>query len=113
MGRLLQIRVSASTFKPEDVERAWPKLVAAAWPQGITPAGRIGVLELVDALSDSFRFGDLPEPVKIEIEPGITRAKYVKHQLEEALGEWNARKANELSDTLEQILDETEKAMHP
>jgi hypothetical protein len=113
MGKLLQIRVSASTYRPEDVERAWPQLTSLALPQGVEKTSRFGVLELVEALSDRFRFGDLPEPVKQELEPGISRTKYVKHQLEEALAEWDASKANELSDELEQILDEMEKAVRP
>jgi hypothetical protein len=113
VGRLLQIRVSATTYRPEDVVRAWPKLFAAAWPQGMVKGAAAGVLELVDGLADSLRFGDMPEQLKKELEPGVTRAKYLKRQMEEALGEWNARKANELSEALEQILDETEKAVHP
>jgi hypothetical protein len=113
VGRLLQVRVSASTFKPEDVARAWPKLFAAAWPHGVVEGGATGVLELVDGLADSLRFGEMPEQLKKELEPGITRASALKRQLEAALAEWNARRANELSEALEQILDETEKAVHP
>jgi hypothetical protein len=113
VGRLLQIRVSATTYRPEDVARAWPRLFAAAWPNEVVRGAAAGVLELVEGLSDSMRFGEMPEQLKRELEPGITRAIFLKRQLEEALGEWNARRANELSEALEQILDETEKAVHP
>ena len=33
MGKLLQIRVSAWTYREEDVVRAWPALTALAWPR--------------------------------------------------------------------------------
>jgi hypothetical protein len=113
MGRVLQIRVSAATYRPEDVERVWPRLTVLAWPQGTENAGRVGVLELVEALSDQLRFGELSETLKQDLEEGVSRARSMKHQLEEALADWNPRRANELSEELEQALDEIEKSVHP
>lgn len=50
MGKLLQIRVSAWTYREEDVVRAWPALAALAWPRPQYPGEKRGVLELVTAL---------------------------------------------------------------
>ena len=50
MGKLLQIRVSAWTYREEDVVRAWPALTALAWPRPQYPDEKRGVLELVTAL---------------------------------------------------------------
>ena len=56
MGRYLQIRVSASTFREEEVLQAWPRLTTLVWPDGpVGPEGG-GVLQLVAALDDACNF---------------------------------------------------------
>ena len=55
MGKLLQIRVSAWTYREEDVVRAWPALTALAWPRPQYPDEKRGVLELVTALENGLR----------------------------------------------------------
>ena len=45
MGKLLQIRVSAWTYREEDVVRAWPALTALAWPRPQYPDEKRGVLD--------------------------------------------------------------------
>ena len=92
MGKLLQIRVSAWTYREEDVVRAWPALTALAWPRPQYPDEKRGVLELVTALENGLSFEDWPQAVA------------VKKDLEEALFQWEPRKANELSETLEEEL---------
>ena len=79
MGKLLQIRVSAWTYREEDVVRAWPALTALAWPRPQYPDEK-------------------------RLREGIGRAAAVKKDLEEALFQWEPRKANELSETLEEEL---------
>ena len=91
MGKLLQIRVSAWTYREEDVVRAWPALTALAWPRPQYPDEKRGVLELVTALENGLSFEDWPQAA-------------VKKDLEEALFQWEPRKANELSETLEEEL---------
>ena len=98
MGKLLQIRVSAWTYREEDVVRAWPALTALAWPRPQYPDEKRGVLELVTALED------WPQAVAEGLREGIGRAAAVKKDLEEALFQWEPRKANELSETLEEEL---------
>ena len=98
MGNLLQIRVSAWTYREEDVVRAWPALTALAWPRPQYPDEKRGVLELVTALENGLSFEDWPQAVAEGLREGIGRAAAVKKDLEEA------RKANELSETLEEEL---------
>lgn len=63
MGKLLQIRVSAWTYREEDVVRAWPALTALAWPRPQYPDEKRGVLELVTALENGLSFEDWPQAV--------------------------------------------------
>lgn len=104
MGKLLQIRVSAWTYREEDVVRAWPALTALAWPRPQYPDEKRGVLELVTALENGLSFEDWPQAVAEGLREGIGRAAAVKKDLEEALFQWEPRKANELSETLEEEL---------
>ena len=63
MGKLLQIRVSAWTYREEDVVRAWPALTALAWPRPQYPDEKRGVLELVTALENGrSKTGPKPSP---------------------------------------------------
>lgn len=110
MGRLLQVRVSASTFKPADVERAWPALAALAWPQPRAPEAAHGVLELPSDLFEALSHGDWPESRKEALRAGIAKAQQLKGKIEAALADWKARDADTLSYQLEDALDELERA---
>ena len=113
MGRTLQIRVSASTFDPVEVERRWPRLVALAFsPVAVKipalPPETRGVLELVAHLADRLEIGLLPEEAACELADGIKKAAAARARLEAELGEWNARAANAATDEIEDALDELE-----
>ena len=112
MGKLLQIRVMAQTFRPEDQEKAWPQLLMLAWPEflrnGYLKGADKGVLETVGALADRIRFEDWPKALKELLTPGIDRAMALKDKLERALGDWDPKAANRLSDELEDVLKEME-----
>ena len=71
MGKLLQIRVSAWTYREEDVVRAWPALTALAWPRPQYPDEKRGVLELVTALENGLSFEDWPQAVAEGLREGI------------------------------------------
>lgn len=115
MGKLLQIRVMAQTFRPEDQEKAWPQLLMLAWPEyrrdGYLKGNDKGVLETVQALKDQAQFGDWSKDVKALLADGIDRAVSLKDKLEKALADWNASAANQLSDQLEDVLREMEKSI--
>ena len=108
MGRVLQIRVSASTFRDEDVAREWPRLVALAWPDEYVVPGGKGVLQLVGSLADAHRFAGWKPDVREKLAPGIDKAVMLRAKLEEALADWNPREANALGDSLEETLDALE-----
>lgn len=107
MGKILQIRVSAWTYDEGEVETAWPRLaeLAVAVP---LKRNKLGVLELVESLDDGLRFMNWPDSLKKSIAPGIERAVSIKHRLEGALGDWDPRRADKLSNELEDALDATE-----
>ncbi len=111
MGKLLQIRVMAYTYRPEDVAETWPKLSGLVWPE--PPAGppekERGVLELVQALEDGASFGDWSADVKKNLEPGLALALVQRRRLESALADWKASEANAASEQLEEALTDMER----
>ncbi len=112
MGRFVQIRVQAVTYKAEDLETVWPRLLALVWPEGLTPPPDLrakGVLELVQALDDGQRFGDWPKETREAMAPGIARAVTLKAALERALGDRNPGTADRLSYEIEEALTELER----
>ncbi len=116
MGKFLQIRLLAFTWRPEDLEEAWPRLLALAWPEppytpSVLPPGPKaprGVLELVEALDDRRRFGAWSKDRKAALGPGIDAAVACKARLEAALADWNPALANACSEELEDALTSLE-----
>jgi hypothetical protein len=109
MGRNLQIRVTATTFRPEDVARDWPRLVHLAWrgEQALPGAAPRGVLELARDLADVLRL-EAPPEVRRALEADAARAQALADELDAALADWNPARANALSERLEALLDELE-----
>lgn len=112
MGKYLQIIVTSKTWKPEELEDAWPRLHHLAWGEvpanGPQPAK--GVLELVAALDDALLFGQhsKDKDLKAALEPKLAQAKDRKRKLENALADWLPKEANQLSNDVEDLLDELE-----
>lgn len=109
MGRVLQIRVSASTYRDEDVVDAWPRLVALAWPNGVTGPEGGGVLALVSTLDGAWNFAGWKDDIRSKLGSGIQQAAELSSRLQDALAEWNPREANTLSNQLEAALDDLER----
>ena len=112
MGRILQIRVSAWTYDEDEVVQAWPRLCALVWPQldKWGPANmKRGVTELAGYLPDALRFSDVPEAQKKALRPGAEKAAAILEEMRAALADWDPRRANKLSDALEEALFELEK----
>ena len=113
MGRTLQIRVSASTFDPAEVERRWPRLSALAFsPVAVKiaalPPETRGVLELVEHLADRLVIAVLPAEAQRELAQGIKMAAQAREQLAALLADWKAQEANAATDRIEDALDELE-----
>ena len=110
MGEYLQIRVIAQTFDAEAAEKRYPKLYALAWPVEATPGeGHRGLVELAATLDDRERLGDLPAPERKALTPGVEKVMAAKAALEGALGERDAKAADQASYQLEDALAELEK----
>ena len=113
MGRTLQIRVSATTFDPAEVERRWPRLSALAFsPVAVKipalPQETRGVQELVTHLADRLEIGMLPVEAASVLAGGIKKAAAARARLEAELADWNAKAANTATDQIEDALDELE-----
>ncbi len=120
MGELLQIRVMAWTWRPEDVEETWGGLYTLAWPTpppppstppvtSTAPATKRGVLEMVEALDEQSRFGSWSKETEQILKPGLKKVLTIKVLLEKALGDWNPslaeKRSNELEDALTELDD--------
>ena len=104
MGKILQIQVRAWTYDETEVEAAWPRLAELAFSVPLKHH-KHGVLEMVASLEDGLRFMNWPASLKDSITPGLKRAVAIKDQLEGALADWDPRRANSLSNDLEDALD--------
>jgi hypothetical protein len=113
MGDLLQIRVSASTFRPEDVESRYPKLVelAAEYADADAEANGLGVLELVNALQNTLHMGDVGPDLRDALKENVAAAFYLKTQLEAALADRKPQEADSFSYSIEETLDKLEKSV--
>lgn len=101
--------MTAVTWNEDLVEDYWPRLVSLAATVPVKSEGR-GVLELVRRLDEGLRFMKWSETRQHAMGPGIREAARIKADLEAALADWDARKANALSDDLEDSLDALERA---
>ena len=112
MGRILQIRVGAWTYDEDEVLQAWPKLCALVWGE-LDRFGRVGmkhgVTELAEYLPDSLRFADMDKETRALLTPGVEKVSGILAAMRSALAEWDPRRANTLSDELEDALTELEK----
>lgn len=112
MGRVLQIRVSAWTYDEDEVTAAWPRLCALVWSQLDSwgpPNMKRGVTELAGYLLDALRFSDVSEAQKKALRPGAEKVAALLEEMRSALADWDPRRANTLSDALEDALTELEK----
>lgn len=109
MGKVLQIRVIAVTWNDDLLEENWPKLTQLAFSVPIKLENH-GLLEMVRALSEGLQFMKWSDARKEAMGPGIRKIAKIREDLEKALADWEPRKANDLSDQLEDALDELERA---
>ncbi len=109
MGKVLQIRVIAVTWDEDLIEENWPRLAKLAFDMPVRLANH-GLLEMVRALAEGLEFGKWSEERKKALGDGIRKAADIRADLERALADWEPRRANELSDRLEDTLDALERA---
>ncbi|MGD9610818.1 MAG: hypothetical protein AB7U59_15540 [Desulfovibrionaceae bacterium] len=110
MGRFLQVRVTVTTWDRDLASEAFPRLYALAWPVEPTPpAGPQGLLELIQALDDRIRLGEVPGVDRKALLPALGRAVAAKGALEAALADRDAHAADKLTYAVEDVLGELEK----
>ena len=107
MGKVLQIRVSAVTWDDALVEEYWPKVSQLAFAVPVKLENH-GVLEMVRALSEGLQFMSWSDKRKEIMGPEIRECARLRGEIEKALADWEPRKANELSNELEDRLDKLE-----
>ena len=99
--------MSAWTYNEDEVTAAWPKLSALVWSQldRWGPVGmKHGVTELAEYLQDALRYGDVSEETKKSLRPGAARVTELLEQMRSALAGWDPRRAEALSNALEEAL---------
>lgn len=109
MGKVLQIRVIAVTYRDELLEENWPRLTELAFSVPIKFANH-GLLEMVRGLSEGLQFMKWSERRKEALGPGIRDCAAIRADLEKALADWDPRRANDLGNKLEDALDDLERA---
>ncbi len=112
MGNILYVRVSASTFKEEDVKKYYPCLHALAWNKEdkyIPASQRYGLLELIATIKDVLDFTPLDAEIKGIIEKDWPLIVDAKEELNQEILDWQAHKANELTFKIEEMLTQVEK----
>ena len=113
MGKILQIRVIATTYRAEEVKEAWPRLCALAWPHPPRVAGppleARGVMELAGVLHDRARFVYKDGELDPKLMQGLADAADMKRDMEAALADWAPERANTLSQELESLFGELER----
>lgn len=108
MGRIIQIRVSASTPDEKDVERAWPVLNKLVWTRGEFMNPARGAVELAHAAYTAVDAGLIDEKQAEALNDKAREAESLRLRMEAALAERNAAEADTLSYQLEDALDEME-----
>lgn len=109
MGKVLQIRVIATTWNEDQVEEDWPHLSKLAFGLPVKVENH-GVLEMVRALAEGLEFMNWSKDRKEALGPGIRECARIRDELNRALADWEPRKANDLSNQLEDALDRLERS---
>lgn len=110
MGKVLQVRVSAATYDPDDVYRQWPELSRLAWGEKQSADLKdVGVRQLTAVLEDKWKFGeDWPRDLKNLLERDVVALRELDRRLEDALADRRADVADRITYELEDALAELE-----
>ena len=88
----------------------FPELMATSHMDCRGPQGmKRGVTELAEYLPDALRFADISEESRKALMPGAKKVTDKLNAMRSALADWEPRKANALSNELEDALTELEK----
>lgn len=107
VGKVLQVRVSATTWNEELVEKMWPNLYELAFSVP-TKFSQHGVSDLIRGLDEGLKYLDWSEQRQTKMGPSISHIAQLQRDLERALADWNVTVANNLTDEIEKQLDQLE-----
>lgn len=110
MGELIQIRVTAKVHDQIKALKRWSGLCKIAFGQDFEQniENRDLLSELVDALYDKDRLGQLPENIADALSKDIHNAHDYTKKLHSFLAERNPQEADKMSYKLEDLLDKME-----
>ena len=108
MGKILQIRVSAYTYSEDEVRTQWPNLWKLVWAEGGHQVRKKGVDDLAQLVFDQARIGYFQKEWNKALLPEAEEAERIRLALNEALGRWDAKGADELTYALEDALGRLE-----
>lgn len=111
MGDILFIRVSAETFSEKDMVKRWGRLSKLAFPDGVENAGGFekGVFALIQALYDGVSFSLYDEDKINLIKDEVEKLYDLRKKLDEALADQEVPLAKELTNKIEDRLDDAER----
>lgn len=112
MGELIQIRVTARIHDQEKALKKWSQLAKLAFgpDQDKSFQGRDLLTELVDALHDKERLGQLPNNLTDKFSQDIAKAHSFKKKMNSFLADRNPQEADKISYQLEDVLDKMEES---
>ncbi len=107
MGEIIQIRLMAKTYDPEEAKKRWGELVEAAFQQDNlqVQAGEDFHVRLVDALYDRYRLKSFPSRISLGLGSEIEKALEQRNRLLQCLSDWDPRGADKAAYALEDLLD--------
>ncbi|EFI34949.1 conserved hypothetical protein [Desulfonatronospira thiodismutans ASO3-1] len=107
MGEIIQIRVMAQTFDPEEAKKRWSDLAEAAFDMDSLQikAEKDFHIKLVDALVDRNKLGQLSPNLKEAIQKDLQTAGQLRDKLQRSLSDWDPRAADRAAYELEDVLD--------
>lgn len=110
MGELIQIRVTARIHDQEKALKKWSGLAELAFGPHLDRsfAERDLLSDLVDALHDKERLGQLPEKMADKLSADIAKAYSLKKKMHSFLADRNPQEADKISYQLEDVLDKME-----
>ncbi|MFN2268745.1 MAG: hypothetical protein ABR542_07920 [Desulfonatronovibrio sp.] len=110
MGELIQIRVTAKVHDQNKALKRWSTLSKIAFGQDFDQnfENRDLLSELVDALYDKDRLGQLPKNITDTFSKDIQVIHDYKKKLHAFLAERNPQEADKISYKLEDLLDKME-----
>ncbi|RQD67740.1 MAG: hypothetical protein D5R98_00590 [Desulfonatronovibrio sp. MSAO_Bac4] len=110
MGELIQVRVTAKVHDQDRALKRWSGLSKIAFGQNFDQSfeNKDLLSELVDALYDKDRLGQLPKNIDDALSKDIQDAHDYKKKLHSFLAERNPQEADKISYQLEDLLDKME-----